>query len=118
VVTLNLVNPHGDVVAAVADDPGAIGPSSYVECTEYGAPRDASAAYTDHGWLGGSRRSSDALGGVVLMGVRLYNAATGLFLSADPIPGVRDGLRIRRRRLFPAAPATRTLTPALTRQPA
>jgi RHS repeat-associated protein len=40
-----------------------------------------------YGWVGGKRRSTDDLGGLVLMGVRLYNPATGRFLSMDPVPG-------------------------------
>lgn len=43
-----------------------------------------------HGWLGGKQRSADALAGLSLMGVRLYNAATGRFLQVDPVPGGSD----------------------------
>ena len=40
-----------------------------------------------YGWLGGQQRSADALGGVLLMGVRLYDPATGRFQSVDSVPG-------------------------------
>ncbi|MDP9100801.1 MAG: hypothetical protein M3N21_01435 [Actinomycetota bacterium] len=32
-------------------------------------------------------RPSDTLGGLVLMGVRVYNPSTGRFLQTDPVPG-------------------------------
>ncbi|MDP3952313.1 RHS repeat-associated core domain-containing protein [Microbacterium sp.] len=37
--------------------------------------------------LGGAQRSAEALGDVVLMGVRLYSPAVGRFLSVDPVDG-------------------------------
>ena len=40
-----------------------------------------------YGWLGGKQRSADAIAGVMLMGVRLYDPATGRFWSRDPSPG-------------------------------
>jgi RHS repeat-associated protein len=40
-----------------------------------------------YGWLGGKQRSADALAGVLLMGVRLYDPGTGRFWSTDPEPG-------------------------------
>ena len=40
-----------------------------------------------YGWLGAFQRSGEALGGVILMGVRLYQPATGRFMSPDPVPG-------------------------------
>ena len=52
--------------------------------TGAGAPTGPPARY---GWLGAAQRSAEALGGVVLMGVRLYSPVTGRFLSADPVPG-------------------------------
>jgi RHS repeat-associated protein len=44
-------------------------------------------AYQTYGWLGAAQRSGNALAGLVVMGVRLYNPATGRFLSVDPVPG-------------------------------
>lgn len=87
VVTLDIVNLHGGIVATAADDPTATGNSTYQESTEYGQPRDAGGAYGTYGWLGGARRSSDALGGSILMGARLYAECTGRFESVDPVAG-------------------------------
>jgi RHS repeat-associated protein len=84
-VKLDLTNLHGDTVATI--DPAATTISSYHETTEYGLPRDPATAADDYGWLGGKKRSSDDLGGLTLMGVRLYNPATARFLSVDPVPG-------------------------------
>ncbi|MFJ8275139.1 hypothetical protein ACIQ8G_33460 [Streptomyces sp. NPDC094154] len=42
---------------------------------------------TSCNWLGVKRRSSETLPGLVLMGVRLYNPATGRFLSPDTVYG-------------------------------
>jgi RHS repeat-associated protein len=84
-VKLDLTNLHGDTVATI--DPTATSIGNYHETTEYGLPRDPATAADDYGWLGGKKRSSDDLGGLTLMGVRLYNPATGRFGSVDPIPG-------------------------------
>ena len=89
-VTLQLANLHGDIVATSTDDPAATGPIGYGEATEYGAPREAATAPDSYGWLGAQSRSSDALGGVTLMGSRLYNASTGRFLSVDSVAGGND----------------------------
>jgi RHS repeat-associated protein len=39
------------------------------------------------GYLGGHARTSTGLGGIILMGQRLYNPTTGRFLQPDPVPG-------------------------------
>lgn len=79
---------HGDIVATADDDSAAVGISSYFESTEYGMPRDTNTtAPTRYAWLGAQQRSDDDLGGLTLMGVRLYNPQTGRFLSVDSIPG-------------------------------
>ncbi|MEV0822436.1 RHS repeat-associated core domain-containing protein [Nonomuraea rubra] len=85
-LTLQLANLHGDTIATV-DATNPSGLSSYSEYTEYGAPRAFDQTAERYGWLGSHQRSSDAVGGLILMGARLYNPATGLFLQADPIEG-------------------------------
>ena len=47
-------------------------------------PATATDAYV---WPGAQQRSADTLGGLILMGVRLYNPATGRFPSTDPVIG-------------------------------
>jgi RHS repeat-associated protein len=85
---LQLVNLHGDIVATAPDSSSDTGYSSYNEDTEFGVPRAATGSTGgQYGWLGGSERSSDDLGGTVQMGERLYNPVTGRFLSTDPVPG-------------------------------
>jgi len=92
---LQVTNLHGDIVATVADrvptgsDPSGATTASYFESSEYGVPRDPTLS-NKYAWLGSKRRSADALAGLVLMGVRLYNPATGLFLSVDPVSGGND----------------------------
>ena len=49
--------------------------------------RPAGKPWTRYGWLGGAQRSAEALGGVILMGVRLYHTDTGRFLQPDPVDG-------------------------------
>jgi RHS repeat-associated protein len=90
VVTLQLANLHGDIIATSPNDPAATGPIGYSEFSEFGAPRDSAAAPDTYGWLGAKQRSTNDLGGLTLMGVRLYNPASGRFLSIDPIPGGND----------------------------
>lgn len=48
------------------------------------------ANFGQYGWLGTGQRSNDALAGLSLMGVRLYNSSTGRFLTRDPIHGGND----------------------------
>ncbi|MEU6407717.1 DNRLRE domain-containing protein [Microbispora sp. NPDC046933] len=85
-VTLQLTNLHGDVVATCGNTSGAIGVDGYAEQTEYGLDRTANTS-DRYEWLGGAQRASDTVTDIVLMGVRLYNPATGRFLSVDPIVG-------------------------------
>ncbi|MCW2643176.1 MAG: hypothetical protein JWP76_5482, partial [Dactylosporangium sp.] len=82
-VRLQLTNLHGDVAATI--DTGLTSPEFY-SFDEFGMPADGQAQQR-YGWLGGKQRSADALGGVILMGVRLYSPALGRFLQVDPAPG-------------------------------
>jgi RHS repeat-associated protein len=83
--TLQLANPHGDVVATASLDPAATGPLATFDATEFGIPRAAPSAR--YGWLGEKQRETDSLTGVVLMGMRLYVPTLGRFLQTDPVPG-------------------------------
>ncbi|MEQ4718908.1 DNRLRE domain-containing protein [Nonomuraea sp. B19D2] len=86
-IALQLANMHGDIVATSrAEDTNGV--ADYSEYTEYGAPRTSNAAdATRYGWLGSRQRASDSIGGLVQMGVRLYNPATGRFMQVDPVMG-------------------------------
>ncbi|MER7008594.1 RHS repeat-associated core domain-containing protein [Dactylosporangium sp. NPDC000555] len=53
---------------------------------EFGIPQDPSSDRR-YGWLGGKQRSGEALGDIILMGVRLYSPSLGRFLQVDPVPG-------------------------------
>jgi RHS repeat-associated protein len=87
-VKLQLTNPHGDVVATMDNNASSTGVDAYFEYTEYGNPRTFNPVTpARYAWLGGNARSAEALGGIVLMGVRLYNPASGRMLQPDPVPG-------------------------------
>ncbi|MEU5115565.1 RHS repeat-associated core domain-containing protein [Streptomyces longwoodensis] len=81
---LTLSDLHGDTALQLPTD-SSIAPT-VLDYDEYGNPRTGQPA-TRYGWLGGKQRSSETLTGLTLMGVRLYNPATGRFLSTDPVPG-------------------------------
>lgn len=83
-VSWNITDPQGSIIATT---PGTnTTPTAGTTWTEYGTPRDASQAGT-YGWLGEHQRSTDTLGGLTLMGVRLYNPVTGRFLTVDAVYG-------------------------------
>jgi len=88
---ITLIDPHGDL-AATATIPltgNATGIDSWSDTTEYGLPRTGTTTPTDPGrynWLGGKQRATDTTG-LLLMGARLYNPATGQFTSLDSLPG-------------------------------
>lgn len=86
---LQIGNLHGDVVATVDLNTSLMG--SYAEYTEYGLARDDTTRPATYGWLGGHQRQSEGIvGGLTLMGARLYNPTTGRFLSMDPVRGGND----------------------------
>lgn len=83
---IQLANLHGDVVSIAPV--GAVGIGSFTDTDEYGSPRDPIATSSPYGWLGSKQRQSGGvIGGLVLMGARLYNPRSGRFLSRDPIAG-------------------------------
>ena len=95
-LSVQLVDLHGDVVGTipVASKDVAATWSGLVlaRFDAFGAPVPLSGgasvnAPPRYGWLGAAQRSAEALGGVVLMGVRLYDPGSGRFLSPDPVPG-------------------------------
>jgi RHS repeat-associated protein len=85
--TLHLANLHGDTVATMADNQGVATVDSYTESDEYGNPITMGTQPQRYGWLGSHQRSTDTVGGLMLMGARLYNPATGAFTSQDPVYG-------------------------------
>ncbi|HVK20012.1 MAG TPA: DNRLRE domain-containing protein [Actinokineospora sp.] len=91
-VTLQMTSLHGDVMATVAVNTTTntiTGAVTLLDSDEFGMPstETPAAATARYGWLGGKDRSSEALGGAVLMGVRLYDPASGRFWQQDPEPG-------------------------------
>ncbi|WP_238175949.1 RHS repeat-associated core domain-containing protein [Kribbella albertanoniae] len=89
---LTIANPHGDVVTSVelpAAGTAATSIGGWNGYDEYGNAAAANANHTgtvNYGWVGAKQRATSGAG-LVLMGVRLYNAATGLFTSLDPVAG-------------------------------
>ncbi|MFH9723722.1 DNRLRE domain-containing protein [Streptomyces sp. NPDC017254] len=81
---LQMTSVHGDVALQLpldqADAPVVL------DNDEYGNPRSGQPT-ARYNWLGAAKRSSETLGGLTLMGVRLYNPSTGRFLTTDPIHG-------------------------------
>jgi RHS repeat-associated protein len=86
-VILQLPDMRGNIVATAAADVTASNVTSYFESTEFGAPRNPTLSPTTYGWLGAAQRSTNSLGGMSLMGVRVYNPGTGRFTSTDPVAG-------------------------------
>ncbi|MEU0313340.1 DNRLRE domain-containing protein [Nocardioides sp. NPDC006273] len=84
--TWYIANLHGDIVGAVSGlaESGIL---SYAETDEYGKGIADAVLKSRYMYLGTAQRAAggDTLGGVTLMGARLYNPATGSFLSNDPI---------------------------------
>ncbi|MDP5183142.1 RHS repeat-associated core domain-containing protein [Blastococcus sp. BMG 814] len=89
-VTLQLANLHGDIAATVPAGAETPVDLRVTETTEYGLPWAKPAAGTSqnrYGWLGTHQRDASTIGGLTLMGVRLYAPTLGRFLTVDPIEG-------------------------------
>ena len=80
---LQLLDLHGDVAGTV--NPAGTGLAATYSYDEFGNPTDANTS--TYGWLGGKTRAQAGVGDLTLMGVQLYDPATGRFLQTDPIPG-------------------------------
>ncbi|MET7622725.1 DNRLRE domain-containing protein [Streptomyces sp. NPDC005408] len=81
---LLLANLHGDITLALPADTAQA--PTVLDADEYGNPRAGQAA-TRYNWLGDKQRSAETVTGLTLMGVRLYNSATGRFLQVDTVTG-------------------------------
>ncbi|UOY03790.1 RHS repeat protein [Blastococcus sp. PRF04-17] len=102
-VELQLIDLHGDVMTTLPiheeETEAAWDEVRQQAADEFGNPTDLTTGKAvvrngqapgkdgRYGWLGAAQRSADALAGVILMGVRLYDPATGRFWSRDPVPG-------------------------------
>lgn len=86
-VVTQITDLHGDIVLEMDAAPSALTAHRF---DEFGTPQSFGtqpATSGRYGWLGGAQRSAEALGGVILMGVRLYDPGHGRFLSVDPVEG-------------------------------
>ena len=85
--SLNIVTPHGDIFTTIPDVANAtaaqVGAGN--DTDEFGVALTSSGP--SYGWVGAKRRATDTLTGLIQMGLRLYNPATGRFLSIDPVFG-------------------------------
>lgn len=102
--TISLSNPHGDNVSSViipadqASDVPCTAMGGWADYTEFGQPygftpvnNPAVVGPIGYGWLGTQQRSNTGeTAGLTLMGVRLYNPATGAFTTPDPVYGGND----------------------------
>ncbi|WP_245883520.1 DNRLRE domain-containing protein [Streptomyces hyaluromycini] len=81
---LQLSDIHGDITVQLPLDSSTA--TTTFAYDEYGNPENDDST-SRYGWLGSQQRSSETPTSSILMGVRLYDPATGRFLSTDPIPG-------------------------------
>ena len=83
VVTYQVANLHGDVIAT--SSPGGTTLATGYASDEFGNAQGPTAGR--YGWLGTKQRADDNVGGLQLMGARVYNPSSGRFLQTDPVPG-------------------------------
>jgi RHS repeat-associated protein len=84
-VVLQLSGLHGDI-GLVLPLNTAVAPT-VLRTDEYGNARDSVTASARYNWLGAHQRSTKTPNGIVLMGVRLYNPATGRFITVHRVSG-------------------------------
>jgi len=86
---LQLTGVHGDVALQLPLDT-TVAPVA-LDYDENGGPRPGQTPVR-YGWVGGKQRAGDTASGLLVLGVRLYDPATGRFLSLDPVYGGGDNL--------------------------
>ncbi|WP_372445192.1 DNRLRE domain-containing protein [Streptomyces verrucosisporus] len=84
---LQFTTIHGDVALQLPLDT-SVAPTA-LDTDEYGNAR-AGQQIPRYGWLGAKQRTAETVTGQILMGIRLYDPATGRFLSVDPVFGGGD----------------------------
>lgn len=90
-IKLLLTTLHGDAGQTISlTNPTTIDTTTAVgisETDEFGNPKPSTSTGR-YNWLGAQQRSTETVGNsLVLMGVRLYSAASGRFLTVDPVLG-------------------------------
>ena len=85
-VVLQLRDLTGHIIATV-EDTSTAAPNGIYDYDPFGASVGSTPAPSRYGWFGSQQRAADSVGGLVLMGYRLYNPQTGRFLSVDPVLG-------------------------------
>ncbi|MGO4635591.1 DNRLRE domain-containing protein [Streptomyces sp. 2RAF24] len=80
-VALELTGLHNDINITLPLNSSQA--PQVLDYDEYGNPK--SGGTDRYGWLGGHQRSSETPTRSILMGVRVYNPATGRFQSTDPV---------------------------------
>jgi RHS repeat-associated protein len=97
---LDVVTPRGDTATSITLSNSMTGPEqtaatsidNWTSYNEHGQPNQTpnttpgGTTGIGYGWLGAKQRTTLDTG-LVLMGARLYNSASGLFTSSDPIYG-------------------------------
>ncbi len=87
-VKLLIQNLRGDVVAQ-STTAGVL--SNFSRVDEFGVPKSALPAGTKYAFHGSKQREALTSGGIVAMGVRLYQPQMGRFLQDDPVLGGSAG---------------------------